>query len=104
MGDLEPVFKRANEALEPKGWFAFSSERIDTNHEAEGLSETSSSVAPAASWKLQTSGRFAHSKEYLEWLAESYGMEVRLYRKIVPRLENGVEVPGQILVLQKRGT
>jgi len=54
--------------------------------------------APPAGWKLQSSGRYAHSKSYVTEVAESAGFDLIGYEKIVPRLEKGVAVDGHLFI------
>mmetsp|Transcript_22547 Transcript_22547/g.40107 ORF Transcript_22547/g.40107 Transcript_22547/m.40107 type:complete len:231 (+) Transcript_22547:233-925(+) len=62
----------------------FSCERVDDD------------IAPPAGWKLQSSGRYAHSKSYVTGVAEQAGYDLVSYEEIVPRMEKGEEVQGHL--------
>ena len=95
-GDMESTFEQVAEALPPGGLFAFTTERL-------GSSETDGAVTPEGAGQnpgffLQTSGRFAHSQEYLETVAKGRGFTVEHYEHIVPRFELGKPIQGQLFV------
>ena len=52
--------------------------------------------APPSGWKLQSSGRYAHSKSYVTNMAEKAGWDLIRYEEIVPRMEKGEEVQGHL--------
>lgn len=86
MGDLQAVFAAAARALAPRGVFAFSVEPLD-----EG------------SFRLQPTGRYAHSVAYLRSLAASSGLaELRLERTILRR-EAGHPTPGWLALFAQPG-
>ena len=47
-------------------------------------------------WKLQNSGRYAHSKSYVVNTAREAGYRLISYEEIVPRMEKGEEVQGHL--------
>jgi len=51
-------------------------------------------------WKLQLSGRFAHTEKYVQDLAEKNGFKVLYHEHFIPRKDQGVDIPGQLLVLE----
>ena len=51
-------------------------------------------------WKLQLSGRFAHTKEYVTGLAGQHGFKLLEHSQIVPRKDNGADIPGHLFVLE----
>lgn len=52
--------------------------------------------APPAGWKLQSSGRYSHSKAYVVATAKDAGYRLIGYEEIVPRMEKGKEVQGHL--------
>jgi predicted TPR repeat methyltransferase len=58
LGDLDPVFRAVRRALAPGGLFAFSVERLDGQGQ----------------FHLQRSGRYAHSRAYLQALGRAHGL------------------------------
>ena len=88
IGDLGEVFTACFDVMEPGGLFAFSNESVaDENQD----------------YVLNKSGRYAHSRHYIEALARRLNFSVVSYEKTVIRKEGGVEVAGMIFVLQKPG-
>ena len=65
----------------------FSCERIEEDDKA-----------PPVEWKLQSSGRYAHSKSYVVDVASNAGYELVSYEEIVPRMEKGEEVKGHLFI------
>ena len=51
-------------------------------------------------WKLQLSGRFAHTEKYVTDLAEKNGFKVLYHEHFIPRKDQGVDIPGQLVVLE----
>eukprot|EP00522_Entomoneis_paludosa_P018187 CAMPEP_0172446638 /NCGR_PEP_ID=MMETSP1065-20121228/6196_1 /TAXON_ID=265537 /ORGANISM="Amphiprora paludosa, Strain CCMP125" /LENGTH=414 /DNA_ID=CAMNT_0013197809 /DNA_START=116 /DNA_END=1360 /DNA_ORIENTATION=+ len=51
-------------------------------------------------WRLLGSGRFAHTKQHVLEVAQKAGYELRQYQEIIPRMEKGEPVQGQIFGLQ----
>ena len=75
----------SNGRVSEKGSFLiFSCERIKDEE------------APPAGWKLQSTGRYAHSKSYVVGVAEKAGYVLLSYEEIIPRMENGEEVQGHL--------
>lgn len=67
----------------------FSCERADDNE------------APAG-WKLRSTGRFAHTKEYVvDEAHKTGGYKLVAYEQMVPRLENGMPVQGHLFVFMR---
>ena len=54
----------------------------------------------AKGWKLQLSGRFAHSEQYVTGLATANGFKVMHHETFVPRKDQGKDIPGQLFVLE----
>ena len=63
-GALEPVFAEAARLARPGALFAFSIE-----------------VCESVDWKLQESGRYAHSAVYIQRLAAEHGFAVVIERE-----------------------
>jgi predicted TPR repeat methyltransferase len=84
-GDLSAVMAETAKALRGGGLFALSTEF----HEGDG-------------YRLQTSGRFAHSPDYVKRTAEPWFEEVATVRTTI-RLEGNERTPGQLFVVRRRG-
>ncbi|SFU94832.1 tetratricopeptide repeat protein [Pseudoduganella namucuonensis] len=85
LGDLQPVFRAARQALRGGGLFAFSVERLD-----------------AGDYALQPSGRYAHSEAYLWSLARAHGYTVHSLAPATLRQDEGRDIPGLVAVLAKQ--
>lgn len=88
-GDLQKILTNfaalsANSTDERETFLIFSCERIEEED------------APPNGWKLQNSGRYAHSKSYVVKTARKAGYRLVTYEEIVPRLEKGKEVEGHL--------
>jgi len=83
--------KLSNENNAKGSFLIFSCERIEDNE------------APPVGWKLQSSGRYAHSKSYVTGIAEKAGYDIIGYEHIVPRMEKGEEVKGHLFVMATGG-
>jgi predicted TPR repeat methyltransferase len=87
VGELLPTFEAAMVALRPGGMLAFSAE-----------------AAKGDRFELvQRTRRYAHSKPYLQRMAEIFGLEERHFSQIVIRKELGQPVNGYLVVLRKPG-
>ena len=92
LGRLEEIAREVSRVLRPGGLFGFS---------VEALSQGAASGAAGAGaedYRLNPSGRYAHSLEYLNRLAAANQFEITESRPIASRLEHGKPVDG-ILVL-----
>jgi predicted TPR repeat methyltransferase len=87
LGNLEPLFKSVSQLLKPGDAFAFTVERLE--HDG------------SAGWMLQRSGRFAHKREYIELLATRYNLKKHVAENIIPRMEQGKEIAGLLVIFQK---
>jgi predicted TPR repeat methyltransferase len=83
IGDLEPVFAAARDALRPGGLLAFSTERDDD-----------------AETTLHRGMRYAHSAAYLQRLAAAGAWRIEAQHDVTLRREEGRAVAGQIVVLR----
>ncbi|MDH3637590.1 MAG: methyltransferase domain-containing protein [Gammaproteobacteria bacterium] len=82
-GDLRPVFTAVAHSLAAGGYFAFTVE-----------------TATDRKWRLQSTGRYAHSSVYVRTLASATGFEILDSRPVSYRLQHGQPVPGAIWLLQ----
>jgi predicted TPR repeat methyltransferase len=85
-GELEPVFMAAEVALRPGGQFAFTLEDCGP---ADG------------EMLLNTHGRYAHAKKYVENSLAAAGLNMALYSSVHLRNEAGEPVIGHLLVARK---
>jgi predicted TPR repeat methyltransferase len=86
-GALEPVFKAAAGALKTDGFLAFTLE--DSEDETK-------------SFLLNSHGRYAHARAYVRCSLETAGLDMHSISSAILRKENGVPVPGQIVIARKR--
>lgn len=78
VGDLDAIFRAVARSLAPGGMFAFSVERLD----GEG------------DFRLARSGRYAHSRAYLQALAKAHGLAEWRIEEADIRKEAGAPVHG----------
>lgn len=90
LGDLQKVLNNFAELSKgdenQSSFLVFSCERIEEED------------APQTGWKLQSSGRYAHSRSYVERTAEEAGFYIVGYEEIVPRQEKGEDVKGHMFI------
>jgi predicted TPR repeat methyltransferase len=84
LGELEPFFRQVRQRLTPGGYLCFSTEKL----------------AAAEGYRLQKTGRYAHSESYLRDLAAHHDFAVEICREITPRKEKDVWLQGYLLVLR----
>jgi predicted TPR repeat methyltransferase len=84
IGNLAPVFAASGKALKPGGLFAFSVEAGE-----EG-----------AQYVLRTSGRYAHSMDYVRSLAAGVGLTEVSVEDVVLRKEKGLPMAGHIFLFR----
>jgi len=82
-GDLGPLFASFALISAPDGSLLFTCERVSADEAPSG-------------WRLNSSGRFAHTKEYVVSQAEAAGFSLASYEEIVPRMELNVPVQGHL--------
>ncbi len=87
IGNLDSLFPQIAAQLSPDGLFAFSTETPKQFTE---------------DFRLEASGRYVHSVDYITRLAETSDLD--LYKRIdtVVRTENAVPLDGHIFILKKR--
>ena len=83
IGNLEPVFAAVRGAAMVDAWFAFSTEATEE-----------------ADYRLNETGRYSHSKDYIELLSRKFGFEVRNCQAETIRTQSGNPVAGYLFVLQ----
>lgn len=84
IGDLYKIFKLVNKKLQKEGIFSFSIELLNDNKE----------------YKLNNTGRFSHSKKYINKLIKKFNFIILDKFKTTIRKENNNNVDGYIYVLQ----
>ena len=93
VGKLDTLFVEARRLLKPGGLFAFSVETL--GHPAHTALDEGSN-----DFRLKPSGRYAHSMQYLQRLTASCGFEVVVAREIKVRIEQGLPLAGDLLILR----
>lgn len=83
-GDLAPVMEACAEALRPDGHFAFTVER-----------------GQGPQWTLQRTGRYRHSRTYVEEVARRCGFDVVESRDGDLRTEHDLPVSGIVFLLRR---
>lgn len=83
-GDLQPIFAGVRAALKPRGLFVFNLE-----------------ISRDDAYTMTESGRFAHSEKYIHELAEANSWRILSQQVVSLRVQNGIEVPGYLLVLER---
>ncbi|MGP0630797.1 tetratricopeptide repeat protein [Nitrospina sp. 32_T5] len=77
IGDLDPLFQAVRKRASAGAWFLFSVERVD---------ETDFALRPT--------GRYAHSRSYIESIAEKNGFTCLAFEETVVRMERDEPIPG----------
>ena len=85
LGELTSLFKHANKALKNGGLFAFSIESCEND------------------WRLDQSGRYQHSLEYIHSLLNEHVFSFVHSATCDLRLEKNQPVAGEIFILKKHG-
>lgn len=83
IGDLDLLFKLIKQSNSSGGWFAFSTEHIETS-----------------TYELRSSGRYAHSKSYIDSLCEKYGYVIKDFAVENLRKEKGEFLSGGFYLLK----
>ena len=96
VGKLDSLLDTASTALRPQvGLFLFTTESIE--HE-----EQSTKDSAKRGFILRSSGRFAHSRHYLESLAERHGFLFEACESAVLRRDGAEEVSGLVVTLRRK--
>ena len=85
LGDLRPLLKACAAALKPGGYLAFTVE--STNQRG---------------WILQRSGRYAHSRDYIQELARKYRFAIEVVEQDSLRTQDHQPVLGDIWLLRRQ--
>jgi predicted TPR repeat methyltransferase len=83
LGELASLFKQANQTLKTGGLFAFSIESCENE------------------WRLDKSGRYQHSPEYIQLLLNEHGFSLIKAATCNLRLEKEQPVAGEMFILKK---
>jgi predicted TPR repeat methyltransferase len=81
-GDIQKLIQNFAKLSDKGAFLIFSCERIDEDDES--------------TWRLQKSGRYAHSKRYVIGAAANAGYKLVGYEEITPRFEKGEAVLGHL--------
>ena len=84
IGDLEKIFSQISEKSNTNTKFCFSIEKCED-----------------MDFKLLKTGRYAHSKKYIDHLSKKYNFQVEAYNETELRLESNVPIIGYIFILKK---
>lgn len=84
IGDLDNIFKNISSSLRENGLLAFNAE-----------------INQKDDFKMNQSGRFTHSKKYLDELAEKNHFKILHYSVVVTRMQNNEPVHGHLYVLSR---
>ena len=84
-GDLEPVLTAAATALRPGGWLAFTVEQAEDE-------------ATPAGFRLNRSGRYSHTAQYVQQLLAGAGLTLAAFNLVTLRMEQGQPVAGLLAV------
>ena len=87
-GELETIFKATAGKMTPDGLLAFTVERIAGD-------------APAEGFRLDPTGRYAHSESYLRQALEKAGLTAKLFEESAARVEMEKPVPCFLVVAAK---
>ncbi len=93
VGKLDALFVEARRVLSPGGLLAFSVESLDAL-------ESTVAVDESASYRLNPTGRYAHSMQYLRRLAGQCGFDMLIDRQIAVRMDQGKPIAGDLLILR----
>lgn len=99
LGQLEGVFRDAAALLDPKrGLMAFTLEELQADY---GQAAADGGRA-ARGFLLGPTGRFLHTKAYVERALAQAGLVVETARSYSPRMERGEPVPGFLYVVRRK--
>lgn len=88
IGNLTPLFKAVREHALPSAWFLFSVEKVEK--------------VDGGDFVLQTTGRYAHSRSYIETVANEHNFICEQFQDTVVRMENGQPIPGYNVMIRLR--
>ena len=84
-GDLAPIFILVHRTLNDNGYFCFSAESTNDGDD----------------YRLRETGRYQHSKGYLERLASGFGFMVQAIEETIIRQESNTGVPGFLAIMRR---
>ena len=90
-GNLDNILRVFASVSQPGAILIFSTEKPASDDEAP------------LGWRLLPSGRFAHTKQHAVDAAAKHGYKLESYEEIVPRMEKGEPVRGQLLAFRLDG-
>lgn len=99
-GDLMPLFQSISMGLMSNGAgvLAFTLENVSMESEKSLLE-----ITPNWRWQLTASGRFAHRKDYVEYVADQNSIELIHYEPLDGfRYEKGVAVRGHLFIMKTK--
>lgn len=96
-GDLAPIFAGVVKHLVWGGVFAFTTESL----EMENLNVESTQTKILKNFKLQKTGRFAHSMDYILQLAKQHALQMEWEEKVVLRKNNEIDILGRLYILKR---
>jgi predicted TPR repeat methyltransferase/thioredoxin-like negative regulator of GroEL len=92
-GALEELLAAVYKHLDPNGWFVFSVEKIQPDHDG---------VVPGnGNWALQRQGRYAHAEHYIYEASCEAGFRILLMGRPIIRQEAGADVPGLLVAVER---
>lgn len=83
-GDFDRVFLAASHALRVGASLALTVEALETEDEDEDR-ESMKEARDDDEWRIDSSGRYRHSKAYVQRLAVRWGFEVLTYKRVLLR-------------------
>lgn len=86
MGDLKPLFQTVHQRAAPDAIFLFSTESCTEKD-----------------WTLQTTGRYAHHRAYVQRLCQTVGFDSLVQRNEKIRKEKGNWVMGDLFLVRRNG-
>jgi predicted TPR repeat methyltransferase len=103
IGDLAPVFEAAAASSSSDAVFGFSVEALEGGGASAGAGSAGTEVGGAVEvmggFKLRATGRYAHTRAYIEELAPKTGWSLRSMQKDVIRMNAGEPIHGLLVVL-----
>lgn len=101
IGDIEELLFTAKRVLENDGLIGFTVESYETDGAADDDDDNDKKKKVNDGFKLLTSGRFGHSKVYIETVAAKAGYGIATWEKCVLRKQGGEPVYGAAVVLKR---
>lgn len=94
IGDIQSIANQARRLLSSQGLFAFSVESLFQEE------SDSSQARNEQTYRLEKTGRYSHSKEYITQVASTSGFEVVGIHSSPVRFEKNVPVDGYLVLLR----